>query len=127
MANGKLFADTIEHSTAGSVDTQYVVNGSAKTWLKYDTSTTTVINDSFNVNSLTDLGTGRTQINLSNSMSNTDYCVLALSQYQNNVGQALMEGPSDATTSNYALWSKSNANAAVDADINSSAVHGDVA
>ena len=25
---GKIVADTLEHSTAGSVDTQYVVNGS---------------------------------------------------------------------------------------------------
>ena len=32
MANGKIKADTLEHSTAGSLDTQYVVNGSAKAW-----------------------------------------------------------------------------------------------
>ena len=32
MALGKIKADTLEHSTAGSVDTQYVVNGSAKAW-----------------------------------------------------------------------------------------------
>ena len=30
---GKIIADTLEHSTAGSVDrNQYVVNGSAKAW-----------------------------------------------------------------------------------------------
>ena len=29
---GKIIADQIEHSTAGSLDTQYVVNGSAKAW-----------------------------------------------------------------------------------------------
>ena len=32
MALGKIKADTLEHSTAGSLDTQYVVNGSAKAW-----------------------------------------------------------------------------------------------
>ena len=31
MANGKIKADTLEHSTAGSLDTSYVVNGSAPT------------------------------------------------------------------------------------------------
>ena len=30
MALGKIKADTLEHSTAGSLDTQYVVNGSAR-------------------------------------------------------------------------------------------------
>jgi hypothetical protein len=36
MALGKIKADTLEHSTAGSLDTQYVVNGSAKvTWVNY--------------------------------------------------------------------------------------------
>ena len=29
---GKIIADQIEHSTAGSLDTSYVVNGSAKAW-----------------------------------------------------------------------------------------------
>ena len=29
---GKIIADTLEHSTAGSVTTDYVVNGSAKAW-----------------------------------------------------------------------------------------------
>ena len=32
MALGKIKADTLEHSTAGSLDTSYVVNGSAKAW-----------------------------------------------------------------------------------------------
>ena len=36
MALGKIKADTLEHSTAGSLDTQYVVNGSAKAWLSMD-------------------------------------------------------------------------------------------
>jgi hypothetical protein len=36
MANGKIKADTLEHSTAGSLDTQYVVNGSAKAWVFFD-------------------------------------------------------------------------------------------
>jgi hypothetical protein len=30
---GKIIADQIEHSTAGSLNTSYVVQGSAKAWL----------------------------------------------------------------------------------------------
>jgi hypothetical protein len=33
---GKIIADQIEHSTAGSLDTSYVVNGSAKAWVNFD-------------------------------------------------------------------------------------------
>ena len=33
MALGKIKADTLEHSTAGSLDTKFVVKGSAKVWI----------------------------------------------------------------------------------------------
>ena len=40
MANGKIKADTLEHSTAGSLDTSYVVNGSAKAWVNFNGTST---------------------------------------------------------------------------------------
>ena len=51
---GKIVADTLEHSTAGSIATNFVVNGSAKAWA--DVSTVTSVGDSLNVASLTDDG-----------------------------------------------------------------------
>lgn len=54
MAFGTLKADTLTHSTAGSLTTDYVVNGSAKAWA--DVSTVTSVGDSLNVSSLTDDG-----------------------------------------------------------------------
>jgi len=68
MAHGKIKADTLEHSTVGSLDTQYIVKGSAKAWLKHH-SGTAVIYNSFNHSSLSDIGTGRNQCNLTNAMS----------------------------------------------------------
>lgn len=56
-----------------TVGTSYVVNGSAKAWVNFTTVTTTTANDSQNVTSLTDNGTGDTTVNLTNSMSSTDY------------------------------------------------------
>ena len=70
---GKLIADQIEHSTAGSLDTSYVVNGSAKAWVDFTTITTTSARDSFNVSSLTDLGAGQTTITYSSSMGSANY------------------------------------------------------
>ena len=64
---GKIVADTLEHSTAGSVDTQYVVNGSAKAWSAFDGSGTVAIDGSNNVSTLTDNGTGDYTIILQNA------------------------------------------------------------
>ena len=74
MANGKIKADTLEHSTAGSLDTQYVVNGSAKAWVNFDgTASSITARDSFNIASITDNGTGQYTSNFSNSMTNDDF------------------------------------------------------
>ncbi len=37
---GKIVADTLEHSTAGSIATNFVVNGSAKAWCQLDATNT---------------------------------------------------------------------------------------
>ena len=74
MALGKIKADTLEHSTAGSLDTQYVVNGSAKAWCFFDgTAGTISFSDSFNGSSLSDVATGQYDMNFSSSMSNNTY------------------------------------------------------
>ena len=49
---GKIVADTLEHSTAGSIATNYVVEGSAKAFCSTDGDTT--IDDSLNISSATD-------------------------------------------------------------------------
>jgi len=66
---GKIIADTLEHSTAGSVTTDYVVNGSAKAWIDIPLGAAS-INDSFNVSSLDDDGTGDFGVNVTNSFGN---------------------------------------------------------
>ena len=68
MALGKIKADTLEHSTAGTVDTQFVVNGSAKHFVNYDAPNTTS-DSSLNQSSLTDYATGEFKSNFTNSFS----------------------------------------------------------
>ena len=67
---GTIIADTLTHSTAGSVTTDYVVNGSAKVWCTWNMNSTNVVSDSFNVSNLTDDGTGINRVNFTNSMNN---------------------------------------------------------
>jgi hypothetical protein len=73
---GKIIADTLEHSTAGSLDTSYVVQGSAKVYHSANDAGT-VLNGSLNVSSLTDTSSGQQTVNLSASTADTNYSVIA--------------------------------------------------
>ncbi len=77
MANGTIAFDTLSTSgqitgTAKSVDTDYVVNGSAKVLGQKNTAGTS-IDATLNVSSLDDDGTGDFGINYTNSFSSTNY------------------------------------------------------
>jgi len=64
---GKIVADTLEHSTAGSIATNYVVNGSAKAWVNL--SNATAITASLNISSAVDNSTGFYTAVMTNSFS----------------------------------------------------------
>jgi hypothetical protein len=84
---GKIIADQIEHSTAGSLDTQYVVQGSAKAWMYWEQISTHEAYDSFNIASITDAGTGRSYpIAFTNSMSDGNYSGSFLQNGSSSVG-----------------------------------------
>jgi len=73
---GKLIADQIEHSTAGSLDTSYVVNGSAKAWFNANCNATTYVNrDSFNISSILEASGGDFRESYTSNMDNTNYSV----------------------------------------------------
>ena len=77
MANGTIAFDTLTTSgqitgTAKSLDTDYVVNGSAKAWLKFNQDTP-AIQDSFNITSVTDDSTGDFSPQYTNVFSNLAY------------------------------------------------------
>ena len=82
MALGKIKADTLEHSTAGALDTSYVVNGSAKAWL-YAPATVASISASFNISSVDDDGTGQAGMNLTSNMGSVNYITQATHQTTN--------------------------------------------
>jgi len=74
---GKIIADTLEHSTAGSLTTDYVVNGSAKAWVNFNGTGTIATRDSLNVSGLVDNGTGDYSQSMTSGM-NTDVYTLGL-------------------------------------------------
>jgi len=86
---GKIIADQIEHSTAGSLDTSYVVNGSAKAWASFDQGATghpVYTDSSLNTASTTDVAAGVTKLAFINSFSNATYSISGATQSQNTGG-----------------------------------------
>tara|TARA_R100000388_G_scaffold11901_1_gene9816 strand:+ start:406 stop:855 length:450 start_codon:yes stop_codon:yes gene_type:complete len=77
MANGTIAFDTLQTSgqitgTAKSLDTDYVVNGSAKMVINYDQITDT-IRSSLNVSSVSDDATGQFTITFTASKNDINY------------------------------------------------------
>ena len=79
--SGKVATDTIEHSTAGSVATNYLVLGSAKAWVYYDNLGSNVTRGSFSISSVTDNGTGDATVTISNAMTDAFSCIAGLTGY----------------------------------------------
>ena len=144
MALGKIKADTLEHSTSGSVDTKFVVEGSAKMVTNYDHASATV-RSSTNVSSVADDATGKFTISYTSSMNDVNYSpsAICLTDFDggragNFVGLRITDNGNPNARSNafatgtlaidtaYASDGSSNA-AAVDNDANCVQVFGDLA
>ena len=123
MALGKIKADTLEHSTAGSLDTQYVVNGSAKVTIAANDDA--VLFKSFNVSSGVDQATGDYKYNLTNALTTTtaENCVTACALGYENIIRVKTAAASTSVLDLHSLnTSGSSANGGQGA-----AIHGDLA
>ena len=77
MANGTIAFDTLQTSgqitgTAKSVDTDYVVTGTNKAWIRYTQGTPSILK-SFNISSVTDTSAGVFVTIFSNSFDSSSY------------------------------------------------------
>ena len=68
---GVTTAGSIAVTGEGNSTTTNLQQGLAKVWCQYNAST--ALQDSFNVTSLTDTGTGGTTVTIANDMANDDY------------------------------------------------------
>ena len=122
---GTIAADTMTHSTAGSIATNYVVEGSAKAWFHYDGSGTTFA-DSFNGASATDDGTGTYTMTFTSAMSNANYAV-TVSDDDGGTTRAFTHAKTYATGSFATRSSRGDTGANTDKTTVSTAVLGDLA
>ena len=118
-----------------SVNTTYVINGSAKAWLNFNQTSTQAIRDSFSVSSISDTGAGRTQVTLTSAMLNNDYMALIGLRMQSTVtndgssgGVDTSDGSTSITTTQFQYSYINNASSAdADTPYAGGAVHGDLA
>tara|TARA_B100002019_G_C21189883_1_gene558227 strand:+ start:75 stop:467 length:393 start_codon:yes stop_codon:yes gene_type:complete len=130
MALGKIKADTLEHSTAGSIATNYVVEGSAKAWCAIDGDST--VNDSLNIASTTDNGNGDNTYTFSNAMGNATFAVSGMSKSEDSAGVrgAFMQFSANNTsiaTTFFRLTSQYDNTTVREASYASTIAHGDLA
>ena len=126
---GTIAADTLTHSTAGSLTTDYIVNGSAKAWANLNGTGTIALRDSLNITSVTDNSTGNYTFNFASNMANANYSFV-----QMNAGAAaygsygvydqMFTAP---TSSSFRTTTRSNGGVAVDIIQVNDAAHGDLA
>ena len=113
-----------------SVDTTYVINGSAKAWVNLNGTGTIAISDSLNHSSATDSATGKYVFNFTNSFGNTFYVSSGLNNQVSPVGNynryASLNGALSASSLN--CWSVRGDTAAIeDTQSLQVASHGDLA
>ena len=127
MAFGTLKADTLTHSTAGSLATNFVVQGSAKHWCMIANGGVPALSNSFNASSVSDDATGNFTISLSSAMQNTNQAALGMvSNSASNPSTSTCTGQLE-TTSTLAVETLDSSAASTDVSFNQFAIHGDLA
>jgi len=67
---------TLKDTSGGnSSTTEQIASGRAKAWVNFNGSSTVAIRANFNVNSITDKGTGDYDVNFSTSMGDANYAI----------------------------------------------------
>ena len=137
MANGTIAFDTLTTSdsantgTEKSIDTSYLFNGSAKAWIDAPDGLAS-INDSFNITSLDDDGTGDGGLNYTSNMSSTSYAILCGCEDDARTSTMLTNQPTNGTQAttgvDFATHRTSSTVALSDTDVRSyTSINGDLA
>ena len=108
-----------------SIATSVVFGGTAKVWINFNGTGTIATRDSYNVTSITDQGTGLTDITIASDMGNSDYAPSGVCGETS--GTEMWEITSRATGVLRVQSHKSDTGGTLDATVNSVTIHGDLA
>lgn len=107
-----------------TVETGYVVNGSAKAWSNHNNASS--LRDSFNVSSLSDRGTGKWSINVTSGFNNNDFSPNITCGYEVNATNRETTFEEAFTTTKYG-FSTSSGGTYQDVPVTTTSAHGDLA
>jgi len=120
---------TVDTLTKGSttLNTDEIVDTNSsqvcKAWVNFNGTGTVAIRDSYNVSSITDLGTGGYQVNITNAISNANYTVTSSSNREFSTSYPLMVHTHSYSTTSYRVGHVRYDNGTwVDTDISSTQV-----
>lgn len=123
---GTIIADTLTHSTAGSIATNYVVEGSAKSWHRTNVvSGSPSLIETLNTSSLSDDGVGNYVFNFSSALSSATYC--AAGNVNEPFGAACIINGTGFGASGYRVYVHNHANTDTDPNYVSNIILGDLA
>jgi hypothetical protein len=113
---GKIIADTLETGAGADISTSYVVNGSAKSWVKLNGNGSDGIFASLNVSSTSDEGTGDFDVTLTSSMdAGNTYATLAGERRSETVNHSMgMTNITATTASQYTIQTTNTAGSSTD-------------
>ena len=77
---GTIVADQLQDGAGNSTSMDNAIYGSAKAWVRFN-GTAATINASYNVSSITRIGTGNYQVNFTNAFADTNYACLVTGTY----------------------------------------------
>jgi hypothetical protein len=107
-----------------TVETSYVLNGSAKHYVHFNaTGTQSIYSGAFNTSSITDNGTGNTIVTLTSAMSSTDGNVV----FGSTDGNQIKMRNQVNTASSYSLQTQNSSGTAEDRNDNNGVRIGDLA
>ena len=72
---GKTTAGNVTVTSEGGAATMHMQQGLCKAWVRFDATDSNSVNDSFNVQTIRDNGTGQHGITLTSAMDNTNWSV----------------------------------------------------
>ena len=119
-------ANTSTYVSDGGAVTQNTVQGLAKAWANTSGVGTPAIADSFNMASVTDLGTGAEKFTFTNAMSNINFSTQALTDH-NTQGVTVQQVPDFANTTTTSSISTVNVSGTATDTDKSILIHGDLA
>ena len=122
---GTTSAGDIDVTSEGGAVTFQLQQGLAKMWATYDAGST--LNDSLNVSTLTDSGTGKFDLAFTNSMGNANFSGLAEGNNSGFFAMPSSETTGENTTSKFRDTRRNTSHSAFDSALNRCSVHGDLA